>query len=259
MNLADDTTDDDVLGGRLHLRQPRKGHRVGHDAMLLAAAASAAAGDHAVELGAGVGAAGLAFALRVPGVHVTLVDIDPALVALANENAARNKLAARVTAVTADVTAPAQAFSANGLPPGCAQHVLMNPPFHDPASARPSPDAARARAHVAADDTLTVWIAAASRLLTGNGALTLIWRADGLADVLRALDGFGAIVIVPVYPSPDAPAVRILVRAVKGRRTPLQLRPGVVLNDAAGRPTAAAESILRDGAALSLAEPTHRE
>jgi tRNA1(Val) A37 N6-methylase TrmN6 len=243
----------------LHLRQPRKGHRVGHDAMLLAAAASASAGNHAVELGAGVGAAGLAFALRAPGVHVTLVDFDPALVALANENAARNKLAGRVTAVVADVTAPAQAFSAIGLPQGCAQHVLMNPPFHDPVTARPTPDAARARAHVAADDTLTAWIATASRLLTGNGALTLIWRADGLADVLRALDGFGAIVIVPVYPSPDAPAVRILVRAGKGRRTPLQLRPGLVLNDASGRPTAAAESILRDGAPLSLAEPTHRE
>lgn len=258
MSLAD-TTDDDVLGGRLHLRQPRKGHRVGHDAMLLAAATAASAGDHAVELGAGVGAAGLAFALRVPGVHVTLVDIDPTLVALANENAARNELAGRVTAVVADVAASTQAFSAIGLPPGCAQHVLMNPPFHDPASARPSPDAARARAHVATDDTLTAWLATASRLLTGNGAVTLIWRADGLAEVLRALDGFGAVVVLPVYPNPDAPAARILVRAVKGRRTPLQLRPGLVLNDAAGRPTAAAESILRDGAPLVLAEPTSRE
>jgi tRNA1(Val) A37 N6-methylase TrmN6 len=259
MTLAADTTDDAVLGGRLNLRQPRKGHRVGHDAMLLAAAASASAGDHAVELGAGVGAAGLAFALRVPGVHVTLVDIDPTLVALANENATRNGLAGRVTAVVGDVTASTQAFSAIGLPPGCAQHVLMNPPFHDPASARPSPDTDRARAHMAADDTLTAWMATASHLLTGNGIVTLIWRADGLAAVLSALDGFGAIVVVPVHPSPDAAAVRILVRAVKGRRTPLQLRPGLVLNDLAGRPTAEAESILRDGRPLSLAEPKHRE
>jgi tRNA1(Val) A37 N6-methylase TrmN6 len=135
----------------------------------------------------------------------------------------------------------------------------MNPPFHNAASARPSPDAARARAHMATDDTLTAWMATASRLLTANGAVTLIWRADGLAEVLQALDGFGAIVVMPVHPNPSAPAVRILVRAVKGRRTPLQLRPGLVLNDLAGRPTAEAESILRDGMPLSLAEPKHRE
>jgi len=253
MSSTTDTTEDTVLGGRLRLRQPRKGHRVGHDAMLLAAAASAVAGEHAVELGAGVGAAGLALALRVADLRVTLVEIDPALVALANANAERNGLAGRVTAIVADATAPPRELSAAGLLPGCAQHVLMNPPFHDLSTARASPDPARAHAHVATADTLAAWIATASRLLAHNGTVTLIWRADGLADVLAALNGFGAIVVVPVHSNADAAAVRILVRATKGRRTPLQLRPSLVLNDAAGRPTAAAESILRDGAPLPLA------
>ena len=54
------TSLDAVLGGRLRLRQPLKGHRVGHDAILLAAGVLAKPGEHAVELGAGVGAAGLA-------------------------------------------------------------------------------------------------------------------------------------------------------------------------------------------------------
>ena len=38
---AEQFTDDAVLGGRLILRQPRTGHRVGHDAILLAAATEA--------------------------------------------------------------------------------------------------------------------------------------------------------------------------------------------------------------------------
>ena len=38
MNDRADITEDAFLGGRLRLRQPRKGHRAGHDAMLLAAA-----------------------------------------------------------------------------------------------------------------------------------------------------------------------------------------------------------------------------
>jgi tRNA1(Val) A37 N6-methylase TrmN6 len=57
---AADTTLDAVLGGRLKLRQPRRGHRVGHDAILLAAATGGGYGERAVEFGAGVGAAGLA-------------------------------------------------------------------------------------------------------------------------------------------------------------------------------------------------------
>src|SRR5215467_5753311 len=104
--LTQDLTDDAVLGGRLKILQPRRGHRVGHDAILLAAATAAVAGERAVDLGAGVGSAGLALAVRVDGVSVTLVDIDPDLTALARENATRNGLADRVSAIALDVTAP---------------------------------------------------------------------------------------------------------------------------------------------------------
>src|SRR5215831_14784539 len=79
----DTLTDDAALGGRLRLRQPARGHRFGHDAILLAAATPAAAGEVAIDLGAGVGAAGLALAQRVAGLAVRLVEIDPALAALA--------------------------------------------------------------------------------------------------------------------------------------------------------------------------------
>src|SRR5882724_8535672 len=150
---AADTTDDAALGGRLHLLQPRRGHRFGHDAILLAAATFAQAGEHAVDLGAGVGAAGLALARRVPGLAVTLVEIDRDLVALSTENATRNELADRVRAVALDVAAPARAFAAAGLRPGCAARVLMNPPFNDPERAQASPDPRRRLAHTAPRET----------------------------------------------------------------------------------------------------------
>src|SRR3954468_11780816 len=115
--MAADTTEDAVLGGRLSLRQPRRGHRFGHDAILLAAATDARAGEHAIELGAGVGAAGLALAQRVPGVSVTLIEIDPELAGLAAENAKRNGLGERVRAAALDVTASEQEFSKFGIEP----------------------------------------------------------------------------------------------------------------------------------------------
>src|SRR4051812_48756250 len=97
-----DITEDAVLGGRLVLRQPKRGHRFGHDAILLAAATSAEAGARAVEFGAGVGAAGLALAQRVPGLAVTLVEIDAALAELARDNARRNGMGDRVNVATLD-------------------------------------------------------------------------------------------------------------------------------------------------------------
>src|SRR5215831_16512265 len=90
-------TEDAFLGGRLRLRQPKSGHRAGHDAMLLAAATSVRPGDRVVEFGAGVGAAGLALAKRANGaVALTLVEIEPQLAGLARDNAAANGLAADV-------------------------------------------------------------------------------------------------------------------------------------------------------------------
>src|SRR5439155_8824525 len=103
---AEGTTEDAVLGGKLYLRQPQRGHRVGHDAILLAAATGAHGGQHAIDLGAGVGAAGLALACRVRNLKVTLVEIEPALAALARDNIRRNGLGEFARAVVLDVAAP---------------------------------------------------------------------------------------------------------------------------------------------------------
>jgi tRNA1(Val) A37 N6-methylase TrmN6 len=241
-----------VLGGRLLLRQPLRGHRVGHDAILLAAATAAYDGEHVVDLGAGVGGAGLALARRVAGVAVTLLDIDPALVALAGANAARNGLAERVRSTCLDVAAPAAAFAAAGLAAGSADRVMMNPPFNT--LQNPSPDPCRRLAHSASQGTLRLWLRTSARLLRSGGMLTLIWRADRLDDMFAALaNGFGAISLLPIYPKPGMPAIRVLIRAAKGSRNPISLLPGLCLADADGRPTAEAEALLRDGATLPLA------
>lgn len=253
-----DTTDDAVLGGRLRLRQKRKGHRFGHDAILLAAATAAHTGDYIVELGAGVGAAGLALAARVPGLRLALVEIDPELAALAAENAIRNGFG-DARAVVLDVGAKPDLFAAAGLTPGSADGVLMNPPFNDTARQQVSPDRGRSLAHAGPADLLNVWIGTAARLLRASGTLTLIWRADGLADVLTALEGrFGAVAVMPIYPKPGAPAIRVLVRAQKDGPASSKTLPGLALNDVIGTnvngtPSAAAEAVLRRGEALPLA------
>jgi len=252
MAVDAETTEDAVLGGRLTLRQPRRGHRFGHDAILLAAAIDARPGEAAVDLGAGVGTAGLALAHRVPKLSVALVEVDPMLAGLARENAARNALADRVRVAVLDVNAGVQDFAAAGLPPECAQHVLMNPPFNDPVRQNASPDAGRRHAHTASRDTLVQWVERASLLLVQHGSLTLIWRAGGLAAVLTAVAGLGGITVLPIHPKPGTAAIRVIVRAVKGTAAPLVLLPALTLNGADGKPSAEAEAILRNGERVGL-------
>ncbi|WP_439357992.1 tRNA1(Val) (adenine(37)-N6)-methyltransferase [Bradyrhizobium sp. DASA03007] len=249
-----DITEDAFLGGQLRLKQKRSGHRAGHDAILLAAATEARAGDRVVDLGAGIGAAGLALARRVAGINLSLIEIDPKLAELARANAVANGIAAE--AIVLDVTADAQAFAAHGLVPDSVDVVLMNPPFNDPARHRGSPDQARHTAHVASEETLNAWVHAVRRILRSNGVLTLIWRADGIADVLAALSrGFGSLSILPVHGEAGRPAIRVLVRGVKGGRAPTRLLPGLMLNDESGVPKKEVKEILEGRAVLPLAEP----
>ena len=247
-------SEDAVLGGRLRLRQPTSGHRAGHDAILLAAATAAGPGDRVVDLGAGVGTAGLALARRVGGLILTLVEREPHLAGLARDNADANELPAEVAVL--DVAADAAAFAAAGLGPDSIDVVLMNPPFHDAARHRASPDATRATAHMASATTLEVWTHAARRMLKSGGVLTLIWRADGVGEVLAALArGFGSIAIQPVHGQAGKPAIRVLVRGVKGGRAPTRILPGVMLNEAAGVPSDDVRRVLEGQGALALAGP----
>lgn len=254
IEAAADITEDAFLGGQLRLKQKRSGHRAGHDAILLAAATQARAGDRVVDLGAGIGTAGLALARRVPGIRLSLVEIDSELAELARANAAANAIAAET--IVLDVTADAQAFAANGLSPDSIDVVLMNPPFNDPARHRGSPDQGRQIAHVAREETLQAWVHTARRMLRSDGALTLIWRADGIAEVLAALSrGFGSLSILPVHGEAGRPAIRVLVRATKGGRAPTRLLPGLMLNDQSRVPKKEVKDILEGRAVLPLVEP----
>jgi tRNA1(Val) A37 N6-methylase TrmN6 len=251
---AGELTEDAFLGGQLRLRQRKSGHRAGHDAVLLAAATPARSGHRVIDFGAGVGAAGLALARRVTGVELVLVEIDAGLAELARDNARSNAIAAET--IVLDLNAGADAFAAVGLPPDSADVVLMNPPFNDPARHRVSPEKTREVAHVATATTLQSWIHAARRTLKSGGVLSLIWRADGLAEVLAALDrGFGSLAILPVHGDPAAPAIRVLVRAIKGGKAPTRLCAALMLNDESGVPNKQVQEVLAGKGVLPLAIP----
>lgn len=244
-------TDDAALGGRLKLLQPRRGHRFGHDAILLAASVPARPGERTVELGSGVGAAGLALMARVADLHLTMIEIEPMLTALAGENATRNGFGARMRVLTADASGNPVAL---GLPASAADHVLMNPPFDTPGG-QLSPDPLRQRAHAGSQALLTAWLATAAWLLREGGTVTVIWRADGAEDLAKALaDDFRQLALRPVHGRAGEPPIRVIANAIRNGTSPSQapeMLPPLVLNDLHGRPTAEAEAVMRRAASLA--------
>ena len=245
------TTQDRFLGGKLSLLQPSRGHRVGLDAALLAACGPAEATGAALDIGAGVGAVGLAFAMRAPALNVGLVENDAALAALARANIAANGLAARVRLFEADLTS-APARRAAGLSAEGADWALSNPPWLDPSRHRVAPGKAGAHAMIRpGPEALEDWIRCCFALLRPGGVLCLVHRADALTALLQACAARGGdLRVLPVRPTRCAAATRVLIRAVKGARGPLSLLSGLVLHDEAGGWRPGAEALLRGEAAI---------
>ena len=109
---------------------------------------------------------------------------------------------------------------------------------------------------MASDATLESWIHAGRRILKSGGVLSLIWRADGLSQVLAALErGFGSLEILPVHGDPAAPAIRVLIRATKGGRAATQIHAGLMLNDESALPNKQVEEILAGRRTLTPANP----
>jgi tRNA1(Val) A37 N6-methylase TrmN6 len=239
--------EDRLLGGRVHLDQPSQGYRVAIDPVMLAAAAAPAIGEHILDAGCGTAAAALCLAVRVAAIRVTGVEFDPELVGLATANVTANAMADRIAIVEQEFDAFANANRDR------FDQVMTNPPFYEKGAHSASPHATKAVAHGEGLLGLDGWIAAAATALKSGGRLTLIHRADCLADILAALDRrFGATTIFPLWPKAGQPAKRIIVTALKGRRTKPALLPGLVLHEADGAYTPEAQAILRHGGALDL-------
>ena len=238
-------TEDRLLGGRVGLRQPAEGYRAAIDPVMLAAAVAAAPGDRVLDLGCGVGAAALCLLERLPGLRATGLEVQPELAELARHNAGINGRAESFQVMEGSVAA-----LASGL--GGFDHVMTNPPFHRAGRGSPPPGAIKAIANVEGEVDLASWLKAAVALLRPKGWLTVIHRADRLADLVAALTGTGggAVRILPLWPKPGRPAGRVIVSARKGSRAPSELLPGLVLHRDDGGYTEAAQAVLRDGGAL---------
>ncbi|MEZ5814782.1 MAG: methyltransferase [Alphaproteobacteria bacterium] len=259
-----------VLNKRVELAQPEDGFCTCIDAVLLAAACPAKAGESILDLGCGLGSAAFCALKRVEGTTLTGIDILPEVIELARHNALLNKMKERTHFKCIDI----RDFP-DMLPP-CKRgsdsvqkkyprfrgedtifrfdHVICNPPFMDAGEHTPSPSPARATAIGFGEDDMDLkdWVDCAFRSIKGTGSLTIIHRADAVDEIIRAMGKrFGASEIIPLWPKEGREAKRVIVRTWKHRKSPARIRPGIVLHREDGDYTDEAEKILRDMQAIA--------
>jgi tRNA1(Val) A37 N6-methylase TrmN6 len=233
-----DQTIDAFHRGSFSLVQPaRGGHRAGMDALALAAAVPSNFAGRLADLGAGAGAAGLAVASRCQAASVVLVENSAVMAGYARQSLElpeNTRLSGRVSVLEADVALIGKARTAAGLTDNSFDFAIMNPPFNAEID-RPTPDELRRQAHVMEDGLFEAWLRTAAAIVRPRGEVAIIARPASFAPILAALDGrFGTAQIVPVHARPDAPAIRILLRAVRGARGGPSLMPPLILHEGSG-------------------------
>lgn len=240
-------THDFFLDGRVAALQPKSGFRSGTDAVFMAAAVPAKAGQHVLELGCGAGVAALCLVART-GARVTGLELQPDYAALARENGHGH-----LTVMEGDVVNPPDMLRQQSF-----DHVMFNPPYYAAGTGPGAQDNGREQA-LRENLPIETWVRTGLRRLRSGGTLTVIVATDRLANLLSAChENLGSLVILPLLARAGKDAKRIVLQGVKGGRSPLRLMSPLILHPGdrhgvdAGAFTPQAEAILRDAAPLIM-------
>lgn len=217
---------DSILRGRLKLYQPLEGPRFGVEALLLADFLTLRPKDKVIELGTGTGIVLLLLALKVPGIRLSGIEIQPELYELAKRNVETNGFSERIEIIQGDLRKIEELF-----PPGSFSVVLGNPPYIPLEGGRLPSDRMRAIAYTEEGCTLEEFLKASRYLLSTGGRLYLIYRAFRLVELLFHMK---RLKIEPkevrfVHSKINEDAEFVLVKGVRDGSTSVRVSPPLVL------------------------------
>ncbi len=234
-----------VLNKTLALYQAPDGFRTSMDSVMLGAACPAKAEQSLLDLGCGVGSAGLCALKREKSIHLTGIDIQASHIDTATKNANINNMSDRAEFICSNIKELNLGNKFN--------HVICNPPYMKSGAhiSSPSKSKALAMGHIEENIDIKDWIACAHRHIKGQGSLTIIHDAGQIDNIIHALYGkngnkkFGAIEIIPIFPRKNTPAKRIIIRAYKHKKSPATIHQGIIMHKENGDYTNEADNILR--------------
>ncbi len=234
----------ELLGGSLKLEAAETGYRGGIDPILLASLAKGQ--GKIMDLGCGIGTAGLAVATRCPEIELSLLDISSRNIDFTKRNAEKNNISCTFYTETVK--------NKTALPANHFDEVIVNPPYFESGAYYEDEKSRKSLSNHEGESqtTLNEWLDCANYLLHAKGILTLIHRCERLDDIIAHLKAikFGAITLIPLWPRKETPAKLILIQAQKGSKKSLCLHSGLILHEEGKQYTQETQDILYKGHAL---------
>ena len=225
-------------GKRLNLNQPEKGYRPSIDAILLSAAIHK--GKTILDVGCGIGTAGLCLKVRRPEITLTGIDIQEENIHYAAQNAQQNNMDARFIEGNIKTLRLQETFD----------HVISNPPFYEEHKINTPQDPHKLLSNVLQNITLQEWVNFCIK--HSKDYVTLIHLPDMLPILLSAFDTLSAIKIFPIWSK--GKAERIIIQGKKKSKAPLQLLQGLTLRATSddSQETKEAKEIFQNSGALNF-------
>ena len=238
--LATDETLDALFGGGLKLYQQKQGYRFSIDAILLADFATVRSGNKVIDLGTGNGIVPLILAYRYASISVTGIEIQQQMAERATRNIRLNGYEDRIVIEQMDITSTVERFE-----PESFDTIVCNPPYRQATSGRLSPSSEKQIARHEIKARLHDFVRAAAFLVKNKGRFACIQLGERTVDVVSAMRSAG---LEPkrmrtVHPFSEANASMVLVEAVRGGRSGIDILPPLIIYDSTNNYTAEVNAI----------------
>lgn len=181
-------TDDPPLSatplGPYTFYQPKKGHLLTGDPLFLTDFVLPVEEEHIIDIGTGAGAIALLLAAKCGG-HITGVEIEPFLVAIARKNVKENGLADRIEIIERDYRELRGALKEASF-----DLIVTNPPYIKKGEGRVSPNELRALSRYELKGSIKELASVSAYLLSNDGRFCAIFpypRKDELISELKVV------------------------------------------------------------------------
>ena len=203
----------------------------GMDAVLLSGFASAKTGDNVLDMGTGTGIIPILMEAKTKAAHLTGLEIQPESADMAQRSVKLNNLEEKISIVTGDIKEAKIIF-----PKASFQVVTSNPPYMIGQHGLVNPHGEKAIARHEVLCTLEDVVENAAALLVPGGHFFMVHRPFRLAEIMICLVKYK---LEPkrmqlVYPYIDKEPNMVLVEAVRGGKSRLQVEKPLIVYEKPG-------------------------
>lgn len=221
---------DDLVRDGMRIIQRKDEFCFSIDSVLLAHYTVIRKQDVIADLGTGTGVIPLLLTSR-GAMNITAFEINPIMADIARRNVEGNHREDAIHVVEGDYRNAAQTFGS-----GAFSSLVVNPPYREVGSGRMSPMKGIASASYELNASLEDIFKVASKILKYGGRMTLVHRADRLADLIACGRAYR---MEPkrmrfVYARKGHSAVRILMELRYGGHPEAQIDPPLLLHKSDG-------------------------